>query len=143
MIELGAQPDRAARIAYGSLSPEGLRLTGHILLTARVEEDGRLAWSEIRKETYRDHGGERNAPENLADSLRTIRGVTLVALFHETDEGDLRLNLRSDGSINVGRLAAEFGGGGHACAAGATMRKIDYATQRDTILEYLRSAIRA
>jgi phosphoesterase RecJ-like protein len=134
LIEAGADPVEVARMAYGSVTPAGARLTGHVLADLRLEAGGRLAWSEVRQATYRSCGGERFAPENLCDSVRNVRGVELALLFHEKDGGGIRANLRSGGPIDVSRLAGEFGGGGHAAAAGLTIEEGDYDALRDKIL---------
>ena len=56
-------------------------------------------------------------------------------LFHELDQGRLRLNLRSEGGVDVARLAQQWGGGGHPCAAGVMMRCTEtYDIHRDRIL---------
>jgi len=59
--------------------------------------------------------------EGLVDFPRNIRGVEAVALVSETASGECKISLRSTGRVNVERVAAQFGGGGHRAAAGATL----------------------
>jgi phosphoesterase RecJ-like protein len=73
--------------------------------------------------------------------LRSLRGVRVGLLFHELADGALRLNLRSDGSINVGKLAAEWGGGGHPAAAGLHLPEAEYESTRDGILTRCAEAV--
>jgi len=47
-------------------------------------------------------------------------GCESVALFLEREDGRVKLSLRSRGRMNVNRVAALFGGGGHVLASGAT-----------------------
>ena len=61
--------------------------------------------------------------EGLIDVLRAIRGVLVCAFVEEMPDGKVRLSLRSkDSSVNVCEICAQFGGGGHALAAGARTR---------------------
>jgi phosphoesterase RecJ-like protein len=41
-----------------------------------------------------------------------------VALFVELKDGRIRCSLRSTGTVDVSKIAAKFGGGGHKMAAG-------------------------
>lgn len=143
LIEAGASSERISRIAFGSQPAESVLLTGEALSAMRLECGGRLAWSQLRRETYARLGGEANAPENLADALRNVRGVKLSVLFHEPLAGGIRVNFRSNGDVHVGRLAAQWGGGGHPCAAGATLEQADYEATRETILAEARRAVEA
>ena len=60
--------------------------------------------------------------EGLIDMIRAIRGVQVAVFFEELPEGKVRVSMRSkDRSVNVCEIAAQFGGGGHALAAGIRM----------------------
>lgn len=52
--------------------------------------------------------------------LSTIRGSLIYLAFIEDETGALRVRLRSR-FLTVNALAERYGGGGHACAAGATV----------------------
>lgn len=134
LIERGASPERVALIAFGCQTSESVRLTGALLASHALLAGGKIAWGELRPREFPQLQGEIKVPENLADLLRTIRGVELGMLFSETAEGGLRLNLRSHGAVDVAQFAARWGGGGHPRAAGAHLRQADYEARRDEIL---------
>ena len=65
--------------------------------------------------------------DGIINYARRIEDVQVAVLIHETASGsrtpgrgrrDFHISLRSDGNINVADIAARFGGGGHANAAG-------------------------
>ena len=57
--------------------------------------------------------------ENLINVPLQIRTVEVSLLFVEPmDPGPVRVSLRSKGQVDVARFAEQFGGGGHARAAG-------------------------
>ncbi len=141
LIEAGASSEHVYRMAYCSQEVESVRLSGKVLSRVRLECGGQLAWSEVRHQDYEVSGGEKSAPENLANTLNTIRGVCVSLLFHELGSDGLRLNLRSDGSIDVSMLAARWGGGGHDCAAGLQIRIKNYEEAREEILSEVLAAL--
>jgi bifunctional oligoribonuclease and PAP phosphatase NrnA len=53
--------------------------------------------------------------------VRAVRGTEIAVLFREQANGEVRGSLRSNGGVNVARLAEQFGGGGHHQAAGFTV----------------------
>ena len=60
--------------------------------------------------------------EGLIDTLRSIEGTMAVVMFEETAEGKVRVSARSkDARLDVSKVCAEFGGGGHKMAAGARL----------------------
>jgi phosphoesterase RecJ-like protein len=58
-----------------------------------------------------------------ASSLgRKIEGVLLSAVIRENPEGSYRVSVRSEDPVDASKICLEFGGGGHARAAGCTMK---------------------
>lgn len=96
-----------------------VELLTELLGTLERGEDGRIAWwilTEEAKDRLRMQTGDT---EGLVDVMRAIRGVVLCVFFEEVP-GAVRVSMRSkDERVNVCRVCAEFGGGGHAMASGA------------------------
>jgi bifunctional oligoribonuclease and PAP phosphatase NrnA len=144
LLRAGADVARISRAAYESRSPETVAVIAAVLASVRYLADGRLAYAEVRADTVRRVGGAQNLPENLSAELRSIQGVRASLLFVELpDEAGLRLSLRADGAVNVSRLAALFGGGGHPNAAGISLKDVPYEETRDKILAAAEQAVRA
>lgn len=141
LVRAGASPARISRAAYESKTPEAMEVTGAVLSSLRYLADGAIAWAEVRSDLVTKVGGPANLPENLSAELRTIEGVRAALLFVELPEGGLRLSLRGDGTVNVSRLAARFGGGGHPNAAGLSVADEPYAPMRDRILAAAEEAV--
>jgi phosphoesterase RecJ-like protein len=53
--------------------------------------------------------------------LLAVDGVRIAILFRELPGGKVKVSLRSKGELDVSRLAAECGGGGHRNASGIVM----------------------
>lgn len=143
LVRAGARPATISRAAYESKSPEAMEVTGAVLGSLRYLAGGAIAWAEVRAHLVEKVGGPANLPENLSAELRTIDGVRAALLFVELPEGGLRLSLRGDGTVNVSRLAGEFGGGGHPNAAGLSVQEEPYEPMRDKILAAAERALAA
>ncbi|HUT24483.1 MAG TPA: DHH family phosphoesterase [Sumerlaeia bacterium] len=143
LAERGADPAAAATLVWGNRNIETVRIVAAVMNRMRFELGGRLVWSEITQETCRQHGGEENEPDNLGNELRTIEGVEVALLVRETREGTARGSMRSgEGGVDVSRIAASLGGGGHPAAAGFEVKE-PFATARDRIVEAVIEGVRA
>jgi phosphoesterase RecJ-like protein len=73
----------------------------------------------LTQEDFKKAGAKYSDTENLIDECRRISGVEAAALFVEQADRQVKVSLRSMGAIDVCKVAAKFGGGGHKMAAGA------------------------
>ncbi|MDP2183736.1 MAG: DHH family phosphoesterase [Actinomycetota bacterium] len=119
MIEAGADPSLAARLVYQERSPAALDLDSRVLSRLTVANGGRVAYSWVTDADFEATGAHAEESENLVDLIRVAKGVDVAFLIREQSDG-LRANLRSKTGYDVGTLAREMGGGGHAAAAGFT-----------------------
>ncbi len=94
-----------------------------LLNTLELSPDGLVANWELRDKTRLDLALLPEDSEGLIDIIRAIRGVLLAVFFEELEDGKIRVSMRSkDRRIDVCQIALEFGGGGHALAAGIRMK---------------------
>jgi len=57
--------------------------------------------------------------EGIVEHPRSISGTRLALFFRDLGYGKVKVSFRSTGDVDVNRFARQFGGGGHAKAAGA------------------------
>lgn len=96
-------------------------LAARLVANAVFALGGRLAYCVVRPEWFTELQLSPADTEGLIDSLRVIDGVDVACLL-QPEPGQVRLSLRArQRDLPVDRLAHEFGGGGHAMAAGARM----------------------
>lgn len=94
-----------------------------LLNTLERSPDGLVAHWEMRDQTRIDLALTPDDSEGLIDIIRAIRGVQVAVFFEELPDGKIRVSMRSkDRRLNVSDIALEFGGGGHALAAGIRMQ---------------------
>ncbi|HMB95889.1 MAG TPA: DHHA1 domain-containing protein, partial [Tepidisphaeraceae bacterium] len=94
-------------------------LQARVMQSLELLADNRIAVMMIHKEDFAQTKSAVTDTENLINLPLQIRTVEISALFTETPEpGPIRISLRSKGHFNCATFAEQFGGGGHARAAG-------------------------
>lgn len=118
LVESGVKPVEVFRKVYENVRPEVLKLLGIVL--ERVRSRNGFYWSYLEKSDFSSLNVSPSETENFIDYIRSIRGVKVAALLKSSDENSARwkVSMRSRGSVNVQKLCAVFGGGGHPEASG-------------------------
>lgn len=122
LMRAGACPETVSRWLYESQPAAVIKLVGETLRTLELHADGRVATVWLTRDMAKRAGAREGDSEGLIDFPRSIAGVDAVALMRQVDDVSYKVSLRSRGSIDVERVAREFGGGGHPNAAGFTLR---------------------
>jgi len=109
-----------------------LELMRALLGTLERTPDGLVAHWELRNRMRTDLALRPEDSEGLIDVIRAIRGVQVAVFFEELADGMVRISMRSkDRRLDVCKIAAMFGGGGHALASGIRMQgPLDLAKSR-------------
>ena len=130
LVARGARPARVSQAIFERRPLSALRLLSETLATLTVEDDGLFAWVQVDEETKERLGATEDDTEGLVNYPRMIAGVEVAALFEQAPPGAgsadagqaaVRVSLRSNGWADVSEVATQFGGGGHARAAGLTV----------------------
>lgn len=140
LLEQGVQPYEVAAQIFENETPGRLALLGRALAGLQVDPSGKLAWIQLTRQDLEETGASEQEAEGLVNWARSLNGVEVGVLVKETREGVIRAGLRSRFTVDVGAIAKQFGGGGHARASGCTMEgPIDQATER--LLAAVRAAL--
>ena len=135
LTEAGADPAAVASALYERRAPDALRFLGEALSRVRVSDDGRIAWLALPAGLVPERFIEA---EELVNYPRSVATVKVGCLLRELGGGRVKVSLRAKGEVDVNRIAAKFGGGGHANAAGCTI-----AGSLDAVTEQVLGAVRA
>jgi phosphoesterase RecJ-like protein len=117
LLELDVQPDELYDRIFQADRPHRLRLMERMLSRLELYCDDQLAVMSITREDFEHTGAREDETENLINEAMRLASVEAAVLLVENPER-LRVSLRSRGKVNVAKVAAKFGGGGHARAAG-------------------------
>jgi phosphoesterase RecJ-like protein len=123
LVKRGANLARICNEVYQSYPVSRVRLLRHVYNHFRLAHGDRIAWVRLRKADYERTGADPADSEGLIDHIRDIEPVVVACVFEEVEPDLLRVSLRSkSAAVNMNDVAAQFGGGGHAAAAGARIR---------------------
>lgn len=114
-------PGHIAAQVHEEKSYESIRLLGEVLSTLRMAENKKIAWMMMKHELLVKYGVPLEETESFVNHATSIQGVEVGLFFKEVNPGEVKVSWRSRLSVDVSRLAARFGGGGHARAAGCTI----------------------
>ncbi len=122
LVEAGASPKLAYEQMYGSRPLGSRHLLGLLLARTEAYHGGRLLITWETKGEHEKFGEAMRDSESLYAHLLGTEGCEAVLYIREDQEDACTVGLRSKTSIDVSRIAASFGGGGHRRAAGFTYR---------------------
>lgn len=97
------------------------KITGKAMLDAFPLLDGAVMATCIDLKTMREMGADKKDLSGIVNQLRIIKGVEVAVFAYETKHGIYKFSLRSCGGVDVAKVCAAFGGGGHVRAAGCTL----------------------
>ena len=118
LVEAGADPVVLAQRCYQSYRPARLLLLREVLNSLHFAAQGRIGWFHITPETYARSGATPDETEGLLEYLQAVEAIEAAFVLEELPGGLTRASMRSRGTVDVNRICAEFGGGGHQLAAG-------------------------
>ena len=140
LLRDGLDASRIYRGIYQCNDVPLIRLMGRVVSTLHAEMSDRLLWATIPYALIEELQTGPFETDELLDLMRTGKMSECVALFRELPDGNVRMNLRSRGQVDVSLLAQEVGGGGNVHAAGATLDgPLDEAAGR--VVTMLRKAL--
>ncbi len=118
LIDAGADNGRINRIMFETKSKTYARLERLAIESMRFYEHERVAVITVTQEMFQLTGSNAQETEGLAPLTRQIEGVEIGITIQERPDGTCKASIRTFESVNAAELAACFGGGGHAQAAG-------------------------
>lgn len=105
--------------------------------------NGKVRYTFIDYKTISDLGVDDEDAEGMTNYLRMVEDTLIAVYVREKSTGELKVSMRSNGNVDIGKVAIMFGGGGHMRASGYTMN-IDnstYEEEKEKLLKVLESEI--
>jgi phosphoesterase RecJ-like protein len=122
LVRRGVDVGTINALTYDNNPYRRIELLRALLNTLELKNDGKVAHWQLPYSVIEDLALQPGDSEDLIDIIRGIQGVIVAAFFEELPDGKIRVSLRAkDSCVNVCDIAQQFGGGGHARAAGIRM----------------------
>ncbi|MBI1825623.1 MAG: DHH family phosphoesterase [Planctomycetes bacterium] len=121
LVEIGADVADLGERLFRSHKQSEFDLLRVIYANTKRVGAGRIAYSSASYDEIHNAGCKASDIDDQITVPRSLDGVQLAMLFSEGRPGKTRINFRGSGTVTVLKLAQQFGGGGHAQAAGAIL----------------------
>ena len=122
LVEAGAPMAEAYRRLYRERPPRQLALLQRALNSLRFHHGGQITSIQLTREDFEECGALPEDAEIIVNYGLDVKGVCMCVFARETADGSVKLSLRAVAPYQVSTVAQSFGGGGHAQAAGASVR---------------------
>jgi phosphoesterase RecJ-like protein len=141
LVALGASPSEAGGEIYERESLGKLQLLQRFLASLQIDCGGLVCVGSLPDGIFQETGTNVEDTEGLVDYARAIDGVEIGVLIEERP-GAIKASLRcKNPAYRVDQVAAQFGGGGHACAAGLNIKNTPVSEFRPKLLGALAAQI--
>lgn len=105
---------------FDTVSYEKVKLTGAAIESLELFEGGKIAFMSLSNEKIKSLATKEEDSDGIINTARNIAGVEVAVLLKQLEDGEVRVNLRSNSHVDVSAIAARYSGGGHSRAAGFT-----------------------
>ncbi len=135
LMEYGLDITTLNRELFVIKSKACLMVRNRLLDSLQTSPDGRLATLVLTLAVIKELGATEDDLENIAGLGMNVEGVSAAATLREMAEGEYKVSLRTDGSLDAAAVCKAFGGGGHSMAAGCTLRGSEAECRRAMMAE--------
>lgn len=120
MVKKGAHLKKIASILFDNKDINTLRLWGKTFDKAKINPENGMIVSALTYEDIQECEASTEDIAQLASILNTVPGTKFSLILYERGNGIIKGSLRSESykNVDVSKIAAQFGGGGHKLASG-------------------------
>ena len=98
------------------------QVMGRVLAESIMLLDGKCIVGYLKKRDMDFYGADGKDLDGIVSQLRLTQGVEVAMFIYEFEQQSFKVSLRSNGKIDVSKIAVYFGGGGHMRAAGCDLQ---------------------
>lgn len=123
LLKAGVNGDKIYQLLYQNERAERLAVQAKAMQTLEMLAGNRVAMMKLSRADLEAAGAKTGDSEGLINIPLQVASVQVSVILSEPSQGPLdgaiRCSFRSKGQLDCSKFAAQFGGGGHARAAGA------------------------
>jgi len=123
LVGAGVVPQHVCDAIYFNVKPSSIVLVGKVLNEIEYHHNGKLCILTLKKEMLEKSNAESSESDGLVEYTLHGIGVEVGLLIKEFTDTKTKVSMRSKESINVSKIANQFGGGGHYNASGCLIEK--------------------
>jgi len=122
------------RKLYESVPLNDFRLFSKVVGHFETFFGRKVACIELSKKIFSKFSQDFDLRDKIFKYLRTIKGLEVVVILTEYKPSLTRVNLRSQGSVDVAKIAHRLNGGGHSRASGCILEENLSGARRKILL---------
>lgn len=97
------------------------QILGRALTESILMLGGRVIFTAIRRKDMEFYQVQPQDLDGIVQQLRVTEGVEVAVFLYESGVREYKVSMRSNGKVDVSKIAVFFQGGGHRMAAGCTI----------------------
>jgi phosphoesterase RecJ-like protein len=140
LIDTGVVPATFYRKLYEQESLGRIRLIGQTLAQIEPHFNGKLMLVRIMLNDFDKAGALSSDSEDIINMALQVKDSQMAVLISELKDGSFKISFRSRCTIDCSSIAAQFGGGGHKKAAGASSN-LPYEKIKQSVLQIIENAL--
>ena len=121
LLDMGIDAAGINKVMFDTKTKKKIRLEQEIYRGLEYCADDRCAMIAVTIDMQQRLGVADDELEGLASIPRQIEGVEVGFTLREKEKNVFKISVRSSKNVNAARFCAQFGGGGHAEAAGCQL----------------------
>ena len=126
LVEYGFDGPKIIQETFYEKSYVQNQILGRALLESILFMDGKCIVSMVDRKMMEFYNVLPKHLDGIVNQLKYTRGVEVAIFMYEMGTQRYKISMRSNGNVNVAKVAAVFGGGGHERAAGVEMNGTYY-----------------
>ena len=122
LLDTGIDATAINKAMFDTKTKLKIKLEQEVYGSIEYYSDDRCAIITVTQEMMKRLGVGDDELEGLASIPRQIEGVLIGITMREKEDGVFKVSVRTDRCVNAAEFCAAFGGGGHAEAAGCSVK---------------------
>lgn len=122
MMLFGAKYPAILEKTWRNKSLAAMKIWGLAMSSLAINKKYDFAYTVISRKEIADSGATEEELEGISGFISNLKGVKGLMILRESEDGCIKGNLRSNyPNMDISKLAARLGGGGHPKASGFTI----------------------
>lgn len=122
LLAYGVNPGDVAERCLEVITLGHVHILRRALARLELSHQNQVASVAVSRQDLAETGADREDAGGLVNYCRNIEGVEVGISFVEAEPDVIKVSFRARSYVNVAELAKKLGGGGHAKAAGCTVK---------------------
>jgi len=113
---------------------QDLKFIAEVIHSLRIDQRNRICWALIE---HWPKKSDFDITEIIFSIMRLVKNAGVFVLIKKVSRNKVRVNFRSNGRVDVNKVAKFFGGGGHKSASGTSL-EMNIAQAEKSVISFIR-----